>query len=161
MIRHMLMLPLFLLVGQGDGDDEFDEFEVYIEINATDGDAGFQGFLDGEAWKRAKVSDPDGDTLFQFKPAGNLRDQGVTETKWESNEPQFNTPGFSLQDLLDKFPEGEYGARAKDARRPPSGEHGRAHARPAGRPRHHFARGRRRDRTRRQQRHRYLGRSDR
>ena len=49
------MLPVFLAavlaltLGAAAGDDvkEFDEANVFIEINATDGDAGFQGMKRG------------------------------------------------------------------------------------------------------------------
>ena len=66
--RHMLLLPVFLvavvalIIGAAAPDSsasgyhhwrpevsQFDEFEVFIEINATDLDAGLQGKLDGEA----------------------------------------------------------------------------------------------------------------
>ena len=98
-------------VGRQGEPEEFEEFEVFIEINATDEDAGLQGLLDGEAWSKAKISGPDGRTVFQLQPSANLKDQGVTEFAWESNEPEFDE--FSLAQFLARFPAGEYTARGK------------------------------------------------
>jgi hypothetical protein len=89
---------------------EFDEFKVFIEINATDGDAGLQGKLDGEAWNQATVTRPDGEVVFELTPQSNLMEHGVTEIQWESNEPPFTE--FPLADFLTRFPAGEYSASA-------------------------------------------------
>lgn len=90
--------------------NEFDEFDVFIEINATDGDAGLQGKLDGEAWNQATVMGPDGLAIFEFTPQTNLMEHGVTEIQWESNEPPFTE--FPLADFLNRFPAGAYSASA-------------------------------------------------
>ena len=60
MLAVSIVTVVFLILGSsalaiGGFLDEFDEFEVFIEINATDGDAGLQGKLDGDAWKLATV----------------------------------------------------------------------------------------------------------
>jgi hypothetical protein len=94
---------------------EFDEFEVFIEINATDLDAGLQGKLDGEAWNYASVRGPNGQSIFRFNPNGSLEEHGVTEIQWESNEPPFEPSeeaeeGYTLDTFLDLFPEGRYKA---------------------------------------------------
>jgi len=94
---------------------QFDEFEVFIEINATDLDAGLQGKLDGDAWNYANVRGPNGRSIFHFWPAGSLREHGVTEIQWESNEPPFEPSedaeeGYTLDDFLELFPEGTYKA---------------------------------------------------
>jgi hypothetical protein len=123
--KHMLLLPLLvvatvLFLGAtawafGSHVDEFDEFEVFIEINATDLDAGLQGKLDGEAWNYANVKGPHGRSIFRFNPNGSLEKHGVTEIQWESNEPPFEPseeaePGYTLDAFLDLFPEGKYRA---------------------------------------------------
>lgn len=95
----------------GPHSEEFSEFELYIEINATDGDAGLQGFLDGEAWRKAKVANPSGKTIFHLKPQDQLQDQGVNEYFWESAEPPFTQD--PLADFLGRHPEGEYTAIGK------------------------------------------------
>lgn len=92
---------------------ELDEFEVLVEINATDEDAGFQGKIDGEAWTKMRVGNEEGQTIMKVKANKNLKSQGLTEYVWESNEPTFDTPGFSLEEFLDRFPEGEYHAWGK------------------------------------------------
>ena len=104
------------IITQANDVEEFDEFEVLIEINATDLDAGLQGMLDGDAWKWATVTGPGGQPIFRFQPGGSLAKHGVTETQWESNEPPFEPseeaePGYTLDDFLEMFPEGEYTAR--------------------------------------------------
>lgn len=117
--RTRYMLPVFLAavlsltLGTAAGDDvkEFDEANVFIEINATDGDAGFQGIVDGEAWKRLKLIGPDGRKLYNIKVSGSLKKQGLTEIQWESDEPVFGELPLSV--FLDRFPEGDYTFRAK------------------------------------------------
>ena len=91
---------------------DFDVFDIFIEINATDGDAGFQGKLDAEAWWRAWVVGPDGGTVWRLKPDAHVADQGATELVWESAEPEFDED-YTLEDFLDRFEEGTYIARAK------------------------------------------------
>lgn len=103
------------LAGDGGDFEEFSDFEVFVEINATDLDAGLQGMVDGPAWRTATVKGFDGKTIFRFRPADSLKDHGVTEERWESNEPPFEPspeaePGYTLDVFLDLFPEGTYTA---------------------------------------------------
>ncbi len=91
--------------------EEFAEFAIFIEINATDGDAGLQGKIDGDAWHRARIYGPNEAVVFEYRAKDNLGDHGVTEVQWESNEPPFDE--FPLADFLALFPEGEYRARGK------------------------------------------------
>jgi hypothetical protein len=91
--------------------EEFDEFEIYIEINATDGDAGLQGFLDGDAWTDARLIGPDERAVFRFGADRALERQGISEVMWESDEPRFTQ--YPLSEFLDRFPEGEYRAVAR------------------------------------------------
>ena len=127
--RHMLLLPVFLVAvvalilgatapGVWAQVEELDEFEVFIEINATDLDAGLQGKLDGEAWNWGLVKGPNRRAIFRLRPTASLRHQGVTEFAWESAEPPFEPsedaePGYTLDDFLARHPEGRYKAWAR------------------------------------------------
>lgn len=126
MKKNLFILPVFLLAvlalimgatawAQGLEIEEFDDFEVFIEINAFDLDAGFQGMLDGEAWNQVTVRGPNGQPIFRSDPGGNLAKHGVTEASWESNEPPFlpseeAEDDYTLGDFLDLFEEGTYTA---------------------------------------------------
>ena len=44
---------------------EFDDAEFFIEINATDGDAGVQLMLDGVGWKELEMTDPLGNVILE------------------------------------------------------------------------------------------------
>ena len=48
------------MAGAGGRPVEFSDARLKVEINATDGDAGLQIFLDGEAWNEVELVDPDG-----------------------------------------------------------------------------------------------------
>jgi len=80
--------------------------EIFIEINATDGDAGIHLFLDGEGWDRMRVFDPDGQQILDFAGHGSVGIQGITELAFESAEPSFEEQ--PLEDFLALFPEGIY-----------------------------------------------------
>lgn len=77
-----------------------------IEVNATDGDAGLQVFLDGEPWKTMKVSRPGGRKILDVKAKGRLKRLGLTELFSESNEPEFKE--LPLEKFKKRFPEGTY-----------------------------------------------------
>lgn len=82
---------------------------MFIEICGTDEDAGIKGLLDGQPWELARVSGPDGRSIYRFGP--KLADVGSGTVFWESAEPSFvNLP---LDEFLDRFPEGEYTAWGK------------------------------------------------
>ncbi|MFQ5526198.1 MAG: hypothetical protein ACE5GX_08035 [Thermoanaerobaculia bacterium] len=83
-----------------------DEAEFFIEINATDGDAGIQVFLDGVGWKRMKIFDPDGNKIVDTKNRNSVKQQGITEFFFESAEPSFDVQ--TLEELMALFPEGRY-----------------------------------------------------
>lgn len=85
--------------------------DVFIEINATDEDAGWQGILDASPWRSARVIGPNtngqhGKTFLSVDAQGSARKQGITEYRWESAEPTFED--FALDDFLSRFPAGEY-----------------------------------------------------
>lgn len=79
---------------------------IIIEINATDGDAGIQIFLDGEGWNVCQVSDPNGIIVLNIQASGSVGMQGITELFFESAEPSFDEQ--PLEDLLALFPKGKY-----------------------------------------------------
>jgi len=95
--------------------ESFDEVKALIEINATDGDAGFHVLMDGDAWWSVRMVDPDGNKIFDEKAKGSLREQGLTENFFESAEPlcEFDPEEpeeevVSLAEFLARFPAGDY-----------------------------------------------------
>jgi hypothetical protein len=79
---------------------------LIIEVNATDGDAGLQFFLDGEPWNSMTISDPSGNVVVDVDAEGRLKDWGLTELFSESNEPPFSE--VPLAEFKERFPEGKY-----------------------------------------------------
>jgi hypothetical protein len=83
-----------------------EEATMIIEVNATDGDAGLQAFLDGEPWRSMTITSPDGRKLAAVRNKGQLRSFGLTELFTESNEPPFDE--LPLKKFKRRFPEGAY-----------------------------------------------------
>jgi hypothetical protein len=83
-----------------------DEATMIVEVNATDGDAGLQVFLDGEPWRRMTVSGPDGREILAVNTRTRLRNHGLTELFSESSEPSFKE--LPLKKFKRLFPEGRY-----------------------------------------------------
>ena len=79
---------------------------IYWEYNASANDLGVHVTLDGEDWKALRIKRPDKQTIFEVKGKGAYKQLGMTELFFEGAEPSLNT--FPLQELLSKFPEGEY-----------------------------------------------------
>jgi hypothetical protein len=115
--RHHLLLALLLLLGLGATVPAgtagarartipFADARLKIEVNATDGDAGLQVFLDGEPWRAVSLYHPDGRKLVEITAKGPLKDYGLTELFSESSEPSFDV--FPLQEFKRLFPEGVY-----------------------------------------------------
>jgi hypothetical protein len=87
---------------------ELADASIIIEVNSTDGDAGFQVFLDGDGWRSASVYDPDGRRILNVRASGGVRNiGGGTELFMESSEPPYEDLD-GMQDLIDLLPEGEY-----------------------------------------------------
>jgi hypothetical protein len=110
-MRSLFVVGLCLGLSQvavAGGVNELDEFDVLVEINATDGDAGFQGKINGPAWVRMTVLNPQLREVKRVFARRELREQGLTEFAWESNEPRFTEPGFALDEFLSRFQEGTY-----------------------------------------------------
>lgn len=89
-----------------DSTRPFKAADLKVEINATDGDAGLQVFLDDEAWKEIRIVNPDGTVIAGVQARGDLKDYGLTELFSESSEPPFAE--FPLAEFKKLFPEGTY-----------------------------------------------------
>jgi hypothetical protein len=79
---------------------------LIVEVNATDGDAGLQVFLDGEPWRSMRITAPNGREIVDVETKSRLRGYGLTELFSESSEPPFNE--FPLERFKELFPEGRY-----------------------------------------------------
>jgi hypothetical protein len=84
----------------------FSDSRLIVEINATDGDAGLQLFVDGEAWRRFELFKPNGTRVIAVSTQGSLRNYGLTELFSESSEPPFTE--FPLSRFKELFPAGKY-----------------------------------------------------
>jgi hypothetical protein len=109
-------------VSQDNGDEdeeelEFDEAELFFELNDTDGDLGIHGKVDGEDWKALEIvccergddeeaDDEEEEVLLNIWVRNRLRRQGLTEFFFESAEPGFDelTPAQFFQ----RFRQGIY-----------------------------------------------------
>jgi hypothetical protein len=96
----------------------FEQHELYIEYNATDGDAGLQLAADAEDWKRFTLLDTKGKVLIDVRAKGRLRRPfGLSELFLEASEPPFGKVPFTR--FKRRFPNGTYRFRgiASDGRR--------------------------------------------
>jgi hypothetical protein len=101
--------PAFFSAGSATAQQQVTELEdadVFFELNATDGDVGIQAFLDGDAWREVGIQDPDGRKIVDVTGKGGLKELGLTELFFESDEPELAELPFA--ELLLLFPEGEY-----------------------------------------------------
>lgn len=91
-------------------DDEeetpFDEARLFFELNDTDGDLGIHSLIDGDAWKRLEIEDPNEVLMLDVFVRGRLRNQGLTEVFFESAEPSFDE--LAPAKFFKRFPEGVY-----------------------------------------------------
>jgi hypothetical protein len=107
LIVPIAVVPFF--VGASAADPKpvpFADARVIVEVNATDGDAGLQVFLDADPWNHVEVLRPDGREIVDFRTAGPVNDYGLTELFSESSEPPFTE--FPLEEFKALFPEGQY-----------------------------------------------------
>ena len=117
-MRHRLivfiLVPLFGILtflpsatAEGTGVTRpFKAADLKVEINATDGDAGLQIFLDDDAWRHITIINPAGRVMVDVSATGPLKDYGLTELFSESSEPPFDE--FPLAEFRLLFPEGNY-----------------------------------------------------
>ena len=80
--------------------------KIYWEYNASADDLGVHVSLDAEDWKRLKIVNPKGRTIFDVEGHGPYKNLGMTELFFEGAEPSL--ADFPLEDLLALFPEGSY-----------------------------------------------------
>jgi hypothetical protein len=86
---------------------EFEQHDLFIEYNASDGDAGLQMNLDAENWKRIKLLDTRRNVLVEVNARGRLHHPfGLSELFIEASEPPFTRVPFGL--FKNRFPEGKY-----------------------------------------------------
>lgn len=90
---------------------EFDEYDVYAELNNTDGDLGFHALIDGDPWRRLVIKDPNNKKILDTRVKGVLSQQGLTELFFESAEPPFDE--LTPDEFFARFPEGDYTIAAK------------------------------------------------
>jgi hypothetical protein len=89
----------------------FDRHDVFIEYNASAGDAGLQLSLDAEDWKHFRLLDTKRDPMVDLTARGRLRPFGLTELFFEASEPSFDELPFS--EFQKRFPEGRYRFRGR------------------------------------------------
>jgi hypothetical protein len=85
---------------------KFEAHDLYIETNATDGDAGLQLFADAEEWRSFRLRDPHGRLMVDVDARGRARKFGLSELFVEASEPAFTEYPFSR--FKKRFPEGRY-----------------------------------------------------
>ncbi len=85
---------------------KFTASDLFVEINATDGDAGLQLNLDGEPWSTLELVDPSGRTIMDVDNGSQLKSYGLTGLTFESAEPPFDEQ--PLSQFTARFPEGVY-----------------------------------------------------
>jgi hypothetical protein len=99
---------------RADDDDEdddgdgipFEEANIFLELNHTDGDLGIHALVDGDAWKKLEIEGPDDREILVVRSRGSLGRHGLTELFFESDEPRFDE--LPPEEFLARFPEGEY-----------------------------------------------------
>jgi hypothetical protein len=79
----------------------FEIAEAFFELNTTDHDMGFQILVDAEGWKRVNLTDPEGRRVFGIQAENKLAEIGITELRFESEEPE-------PSEVRARFPAGTY-----------------------------------------------------
>jgi hypothetical protein len=115
MNRHASLTAAFLaaalLVSAPSRAAEFDEFDIYFELNHTDGDLGIHALLDGDPWQRLVIESPDGKEKLRIVLTGTLRKHGLTELFFESAEPPFDE--LPTKKFFNRFKEGVWELEAE------------------------------------------------
>ena len=94
-----------------DAEIPFSEAEIFFELNNSDGDLGIHALIDGDAWRRLKIEDPNERRILGIGVSGRLRRQGLTQLFFESAEPPFDE--LSPATFFARFPEGTYEISAR------------------------------------------------
>jgi len=85
---------------------EFSQAELYVELNNTDEDLGIHGAVDGGAYSRLEIEDPNERVILVLRAVGRLARQGLTQLFFESAEPTFDE--LEPEEFFRRFPEGTY-----------------------------------------------------
>lgn len=93
------------------GETPFEEAELYVELNDTDGDLGLHALIDGGPYTSLEIEDPRERLLLFVKAYGRLARQGLTELFFESAEPPFDE--LPPEEFFKRFPEGVYEIEAR------------------------------------------------
>ncbi len=102
----LLCVSVLMVTAPQLGAIPFSKTRIINEVNATDGDAGIQIFLDAVGWTQLEVFDPNGQQILDFSAEGSVEQQGITELFFESAEPSFEEQ--TLGELFLLFPAGMY-----------------------------------------------------
>lgn len=89
-----------------DRAEPFDEAEVFVELNDTDGDLGLHASVDGGPWTAIAIEGGNDRMLLEIEGSGELRRQGLTQLFFESAEPTFDE--LDPAAFFARFPEGTY-----------------------------------------------------
>jgi hypothetical protein len=92
---------------------EFEDAEVFFELNNTDGDLGIHSLVDGGPWRKLEINAPDGRNMLDIRVRSILLRQHLTELFFESAEPTFDE--VSPTKFFNRFPEGEYEIVGEDS----------------------------------------------
>lgn len=93
------------------GTRPFDQAELFLELNDTDGDLGIHGAVDGGEWTRLEIEDPRGRRIMGLTANRRLEQQGLTQLAFESAEPTFDE--LEPEAFFRRFPAGPYEIEAK------------------------------------------------
>jgi hypothetical protein len=102
----LLLAPSAVGVRSAAAPLRLSQSDLFIEINATDGDAGLQLNLDGEKWNNMRIVNPRGEAILNVSGSTTLRGYGLTGLTFESAEPPFRQFPFSR--FRARFPTGRY-----------------------------------------------------
>jgi hypothetical protein len=92
----------------------FEQHDLYVEYNATAGDAGLQLGADAENWRQFILYDTQGKVLIHIGARGRIHHPfGLSELFLEASEPAFTKVPFNV--FKRRFPEGTYRFRGVTA----------------------------------------------
>src|SRR4029450_9868726 len=109
----LIVMTILLMSGAGwmaraqnGGPQQFEEAEIFFELNDTDGDLGIHSQIDGEPCTDLEIEGPGDRELLNIISRGKMRTQGLTQLFFESAEPSFDE--LDPAAFFARFPEGKY-----------------------------------------------------
>jgi len=102
----LLGTAVLMTAARAQPPEQFEEAELFVELNDTDGDLGLHASIDGEPWTALEITGPGRRLLLDMFSRGQLRRQGLTQLFFESAEPSFDE--LDPADFFSRFPEGQY-----------------------------------------------------